>query len=66
MKRIDYEKYSYVRSFNFLYLSVTDGMVADIHSHGIKVKIWTVKGPEDTPQIDVDGVITNYPQLWRR
>lgn len=61
----DFDKYSYVSSFNFYYKSVTDAMIDEIHRHGKEVKIWTVPGPDDTPRLAVDGIITDYPQLWR-
>lgn len=60
-----YDKYSYVSSFNFFYTSVTKSMIEDIHRHGKEVKIWTVGSPEKTPYLDVDGIITNHPDLWR-
>lgn len=63
--KYDLEKYSYVSSFNFFYLAVTKSMIDQLHQHGIQVKIWTVKGPEDTPHLPVDGIITNYPDLWK-
>lgn len=63
--KYDLEKYSYVSSFNFFYLAVTRSMIDQLHQHGIQVKIWTVKGPEDTPHLPVDGIITNYPDLWK-
>lgn len=61
-----FEKYSYVSSFNFFYRSVTESMINDIHAHGKEVKIWTVGAPSETPHLNVDGIITNYPQLWRK
>lgn len=60
-----FEKYSYVSSFNFFYMSVTDSMIEQIHRHGKEVKIWTVKSPKSTPHLKVDGIITNYPNLWK-
>lgn len=65
LSNYDYEKYSYVSSFNFYYRSVTKSMVEDIHRHGKEVKIWTVGSPKETPYLPVDGIITNYPHLWK-
>lgn len=65
LSEYSFEKYSYVSSFNFFYRSVTRSMIDAIHSHGKEVKIWTVGGPSATPRLDVDGIITDYPQLWR-
>lgn len=64
--KYDLEKYSHVSSFNFFYLAVTKSMIDQLHQHGIEVKIWTVKGPEGTPHLPVDGIITNYPDLWKK
>lgn len=60
-----YDKYSYISSFNFFFQSVTKSMIDDIHRHGKEVKIWTVRAPENTPYLPVDGIITNYPDLWQ-
>ncbi|MDE6379303.1 MAG: hypothetical protein K2L11_02425 [Muribaculaceae bacterium] len=65
LSEYSYEKYDYVSSFNFFYHSVTKSMVDDIHRHGKEVKIWTVGSPEETPHLPVDGIITNYPHLWK-
>ena len=62
----DYEKYSYISSFNFYYRSVTRRMIETLHEHGKEVKIWTLVGPEDTPHLPVDGIITDRPDLWRK
>ncbi len=62
----DYEKYNYVSSFNFYYRSVTRNIIERLHEHGKQVKIWTLAGPEDTPHLPVDGIITDRPDLWRR
>lgn len=61
----DYAKYTHVSSFNFYYRSLTRRMVDALHSHGKQVKIWTLAGPEDTPHLPVDGIITDRPDLWR-
>lgn len=58
-----YEKYSYVRSFNMQYLWLTESFLNEIHEHGKEVKIWTLEGP-NVPQMNVDGIITNRPDLW--
>lgn len=63
--RYDYDKYSYVSSFNFFKSAVTDVLVDEIHRHGKEVKIWTVMSPAETPTLSVDGIITDSPNLWR-
>lgn len=64
LSRFDFDKYSYVASFNFYYRSVTKALIDEIHRHGKEVKVWTVAGPADTPNLPVDGVITDYPDRW--
>ena len=61
-----YEKYSYISSFNINYTSVTTQLVEEIHAQGKEVKIWTVKDPDSTPDLPVDGVITSSPELWTK
>lgn len=58
-----YEKYHYISSFNMNYLWLTRSFLCDIHSHGKEVKVWTLEGT-DAPRLDVDGIITNRPDLW--
>ena len=61
--RFSYEKYHYVSSFNMNYLWLTRSFLNDIHRHGKEVKIWTLEGVK-APRLDVDGIITNRPDLW--
>ncbi len=61
----DLRKYDHITSFNFYYRSVTRRLIEKLHSNGKKVKIWTLSGPEDTPHLPVDGIITDRPDLWR-
>lgn len=61
--RFSYEKYHYVASFNFYYRALNHQLIADIHKHGKEVKMWTTDGT-DTPRMDVDGIITDRPDLW--
>ena len=60
-----YEKYNYISSFNMNYRWLTKSFLNDIHRHGKEVKVWTL---EDTnvPFMDVDGIITNRPDLWSK
>lgn len=58
-----YEKYSYISSFNMCYMWLTRSFLRDIRRHGKEVKIWTLEGT-DAPHFDVDGIITNRPDLW--
>lgn len=59
-----YEKYDYVSSFNMHYLWLTDSFLDEIHNHDKEVKIWTLEGPP-APHRNVDGIITNRPDLWK-
>lgn len=59
-----YKKYHYVSSFNFYYRIVTPSLINDIHSHKKEIKIWTIE--DDFPQMDVDGIITNRPDLIKK
>ena len=61
----DYDRYRHVSSFNFYANSVTRSIVDDIHAHGKEVKIWTLDSPESAPDLPVDGIITDRPDLWR-
>lgn len=58
-----YEKYSYISSFNMNYRWLTKSFLNEIHQHGKEVKVWTLEGT-DVPHMDVDGIITNRPDLW--
>ena len=58
-----YEKYHYISSFNMNYMWLTKSFLNDIHRHGKEVKVWTLEGT-DVKLPDVEGVITNRPDLW--
>lgn len=57
-------KYSYISSFNFNYRAISPALVEKLHSKGKRVKIWTLGTPDSAPTLPVDGVITDYPELW--
>ena len=63
ISRFSYEKYSYVRSFNFQYHGIWHSLLDDLHSHGKEVKLWTLEDL-DAPALSVDGIITNRPDIW--
>ena len=58
-----YEKYNYISSFNMNYRWLTKSFLNDVHRHGKEIKIWTLEGT-DAPHLDVNGIITNRPDLW--
>ena len=65
LSRFDYDRYSHVSSFNFYSGAVTRGLIDDMHAHGKEVKIWTLDSPASAPDLPVDGIITDRPDLWR-
>lgn len=62
--KFNVEKYHYISSFNFFYLSLPPYLIKQIHEWGKEVKVWTLTLPEDAPDLDVDYVITNRPDLY--
>lgn len=64
--RFSYDKYHYISSFNYYHKTVSKKLIDDIHSHGKEIKVWTLKGPEDTTYLPVDGIITDRPDLWKK
>lgn len=65
VSKFSFEKYNYVSSFNIFYQAATCGLIDDIHKQGKEVKIWTLDDPESTPDLPVDGIITDRPDLWK-
>ena len=64
LTRFTFKKYSYVSSFNIFYQAALPSFIKKIHQKGKEVKIWTLNEPEKTPDLPVDGVITDRPDLW--
>jgi glycerophosphoryl diester phosphodiesterase len=50
-------------------LAATDeAIIQAVHAHGMEIHVWTVNGGADMRRAirwDVDGIITNYPQVLR-
>lgn len=65
IKKLDYNKYSYIQSFNMMQCGVNTSIVDNFHSHGKEVKIWTLKEPNKKSKLHVDGIITDRPDLWK-
>lgn len=59
-------KYNYIASFNFNHKCVSKRLVDEIHSRGKQIKVWTVDAPKNECMLPVDGVITDYPERWRK
>ena len=56
--------YDIVESFNFFYGGVSQSAVEQFHQAGKHVRVWTVNKLKHTPKSDVDGIITDYPDLF--
>ena len=63
-KKFSTEKYSYVRSFNFFHMALGKNLSEYLHKKGYRTRIWTFDTPEKTPQIKLDGIITDRPDLF--
>lgn len=59
------EKYSYIRSFNFYHKALSAGLSSWLHENGYRTRIWTLDNPEDIPDMMLDGIITDSPDLFR-
>lgn len=62
-RRFSLERYSYIESFNFFYRGVSRGFVDELHAAGKRVRLWTINKPSKCPNLPVDGIITDYPDL---
>ena len=62
--KFSFEKYHYISSFNIYHGAASTAFIRDIHKQGKEVKIWTLDAPEDTPDLPVEGIITDRPDLW--
>ena len=60
----DLKRYSYVKSFNFYYLAASSDIIDELHENGREVKVWTLDGPDSTPDMPYDGVISDRPDLF--
>jgi glycerophosphoryl diester phosphodiesterase len=63
-KKFSTEKYSYIRSFNFFHMALGKNLSEYLHKNGYRTRIWTLDTPEETPQIKLDGIITDRPDLF--
>lgn len=64
VRRFSMKKYSHISSFNIKYEFLTEGLVDKIHEAGKCVKAWTLGDGVSFFTLPVDGVITDFPQLW--
>ena len=58
------EKYSYIRSFNFFHYALSGSLSQYMHKLGYRTRIWTLDDPKAIPDIELDGVITDRPDLF--
>jgi glycerophosphoryl diester phosphodiesterase len=63
--KFSFEKYAYISSFNIFHYSASRSLIDNIHKQGKEVKIWTLDKPETTPDLPVDGIITDRPDLFQ-
>lgn len=57
------ERYSHVESLNFFYGGISQSFVEALHAAGKRVRVWTLNKPARLPNLSVDGIITDYPDL---
>jgi glycerophosphoryl diester phosphodiesterase len=60
----NFQKYNYISSFNIFYKAASRRLINRIHQKGYEVKIWTLNNPAKMPDIPVEGIITDRPDLW--
>ena len=58
------EKYHYIRSFNFFYRALSPSLSNYLHKEGYKTRVWTINDPRSLPDIKLDGIITDHPELF--
>lgn len=59
-----FNKYNYVESINFFYKSVSKSLVKKMHDNNMRVRLWTINEMSQTPKLDIDGIITDYPDIF--
>lgn len=57
------ERYAHIESINFFYGGISQRFVEKLHSQGKRVRVWTLNSPDKRPNLSVDGIITDYPDL---
>ena len=64
-RRFSLEKYSHVSSFNINHRFAGEGLARRLQGAGKMVKVWGVDACGEKSLRFVDGVITDFPQLWK-
>lgn len=62
--RFSPQKYSHIRSFNFYSKGVSKSLSEYLHKNGYHTRIWTHNDPTSVPDIELEGVITDRPDLF--
>lgn len=63
LSSFSFDKYHYISSFNCYHGAISRSFVDEVHAHGKEVKVWTINDGK-APDVNMDGVITNSPDLW--
>lgn len=58
------EKYNYISSFNFYHKALSESLTNYLHKEGYRTRIWTLNDPNSIPDIIIDGIITDSPNLF--
>lgn len=59
-----FQKYHYIKSFNFYHNGLSKSLSKELHNAGYKTRIWTLNNPDAIPDIELEGVITDRPDLF--
>ena len=62
--RFSPQKYSHIRSFNFYHRGLSKSLSEYLHKNGYRTRIWTLNDPRAIPDIELEGVITDRPDLF--
>ena len=63
LTRFSTDKYHYIRSFNFYHKALSAPLSRYLHSKGYRTRIWTVNDPTTLKAVELDGIITDRPDL---
>ena len=66
ISKFNFKKYTHVSSFNISFRAAAPHLIKKIHQQGKEVKIWTLSEPEKLPNVTIEGVITDRPDLWTK
>ena len=56
---------TWIASYNIYFRGlITEGFVSRMHKMGKEVKVWTIQKPSHIPAHNLDGIITDRPDLF--